>query len=143
MQFGTGSTTELTQKREGQSTKMPYVRPYIYTNKHSRFFHFYPCKCLARQLYLKSQLNTTESYGTPFWTKFIIADGMINCRTVDRVVDCRKVDRVVDCRTVERVIDGRTVDRLIDGRTDTYRGNTIENRGCLFIYLFVYMYGRT
>ncbi len=33
MQFGTGSTTELTQKREGQSTKMPYVRPYIYTNK--------------------------------------------------------------------------------------------------------------
>ncbi len=29
MQFGTGSTTELTQKREGQSTKMPYVRPYI------------------------------------------------------------------------------------------------------------------
>ncbi len=48
MQFGTGSTTELTQKREGQSTKMPYVRPYIYTNKHPRFFHFYPCKCLAR-----------------------------------------------------------------------------------------------
>ncbi len=33
MKFGTGSTTELTQKREGQSTKMPYVRPYIYTNK--------------------------------------------------------------------------------------------------------------
>ncbi len=33
MQFGTGLTTELTQKREGQSTKMPYVRPYIYTNK--------------------------------------------------------------------------------------------------------------
>ncbi len=33
MQFGTGSTIELTQKREGQSTKMPYVRPYIYTNK--------------------------------------------------------------------------------------------------------------
>ncbi len=26
---------------------------------------------------------------------------------------------------------------------DTYRGNTIENWGCLFIYLFVYMYGRT
>ncbi len=25
---------------------------------------------------------------------------------------------------------------------DTYRGNTIENRGCLFIYLLVYMYGR-
>ncbi len=50
MKFGTGSTTELTQKREGQSTKMPYVRPYIYTNKHPRFFHFYPCKCLARQL---------------------------------------------------------------------------------------------
>ncbi len=49
MQFGTGSTTELTQKnREGQSTKMPCVRPYIYTNKHPRFFHFYPCKCLAR-----------------------------------------------------------------------------------------------
>ncbi len=33
MKFGTGSTTELTQKPEGQSTKMPYVRPYIYTNK--------------------------------------------------------------------------------------------------------------
>ncbi len=33
MKFGTGSTTELTQKRKGQSTKMPYVRPYIYTNK--------------------------------------------------------------------------------------------------------------
>ncbi len=29
MKFGTGSTTELTQKREGQSTKMPYVRPNI------------------------------------------------------------------------------------------------------------------
>ncbi len=26
---------------------------------------------------------------------------------------------------------------------DTYRVNTIENRGCLFIYLFVYMFGRT
>ncbi len=26
---------------------------------------------------------------------------------------------------------------------DTYRGNTIENRGCLFIYLFIYIYGRT
>ncbi len=25
---------------------------------------------------------------------------------------------------------------------DTYRGNTIENRGCLFIYLFIYMFGR-
>ncbi len=33
MKFETGSTTELTQKPEGQSTKMPYVRPYIYTNK--------------------------------------------------------------------------------------------------------------
>ncbi len=33
MQFGTGSTAELTQKRDGQSTKMPCVRPYIYTNK--------------------------------------------------------------------------------------------------------------
>ncbi len=33
MKFGTGSTTELTQKREGQSTKMPYVRPNIYINK--------------------------------------------------------------------------------------------------------------
>ncbi len=29
MKFGTGLTTELTQKREGQSTKMPYVRPNI------------------------------------------------------------------------------------------------------------------
>ncbi len=25
MKFGTGLTTKLTQKREGQSTKMPYV----------------------------------------------------------------------------------------------------------------------
>ncbi len=25
---------------------------------------------------------------------------------------------------------------------DTYRGNTIKNRGCLFIYLFIYMFGR-
>ncbi len=33
MKFGKGSTTELTQKREGQSTKMPYVRPNIYINK--------------------------------------------------------------------------------------------------------------
>ncbi len=33
MKFGTGSTTTLTQKREGQSTKMPYVRPnIIYTS---------------------------------------------------------------------------------------------------------------
>ncbi len=28
-----GVDYELTQKREGQSTKFPYVRPYIYTNK--------------------------------------------------------------------------------------------------------------
>ncbi len=33
MKFGTGSTTELTQKCKGQSTKMPYVRPNIYINK--------------------------------------------------------------------------------------------------------------
>ncbi len=26
------------------------------------------------------------------------------------------------------------------GEPDTYRGNTIENRGCLFIYLFIYMF---
>ncbi len=30
MKFGTGSMTELTQKCEGQSTKMPYVRPNTY-----------------------------------------------------------------------------------------------------------------
>ncbi len=35
MKFGTGSTTELTQNPEGQSTKIPYVRPYIYINKTS------------------------------------------------------------------------------------------------------------
>ncbi len=29
MNFGTGSITELTQKREGQSTKMHYIRPNI------------------------------------------------------------------------------------------------------------------
>ncbi len=55
MKFGTGSTTKLTQKREGQSTKMPSVRPYII------------------------------------------------------------------------------------GERDTYRGNTIENRGCLFIYVWTYV----
>ncbi len=32
MKFGTGSTTELTQKRVGQSTKMPYVHPNIDTS---------------------------------------------------------------------------------------------------------------
>ncbi len=37
MKFGTRLTTELTQKREGQSTKMPYVRPNIYINKYPRF----------------------------------------------------------------------------------------------------------
>ncbi len=26
------------------------------------------------------------------------------------------------------------------GERDTDRGNTIENRGCLFIYLFIYLY---
>ncbi len=31
---------------------------------------------------------------------------------------------------------------LSASKRDTYRGNTIENRRCLFIYLFVYMYGR-
>ncbi len=36
MQFGTGSTTELTQKRKGQSTKMPYVRPYIIGERSER-----------------------------------------------------------------------------------------------------------
>ncbi len=32
--------------------------------------------------------------------------------------------------------------RLIGERSerDTYRGNTIENRGCLFIYLFICIY---
>ncbi len=35
MRFGTGSTTELTQKCEGQSTKIPYVRPNI--NKYPQF----------------------------------------------------------------------------------------------------------
>ncbi len=59
MQFGTGSTTELTAKREGQSTKMPYVRPYIYTNKQTDIPDFrlcYPCKCLAR--YARSPIKT-------------------------------------------------------------------------------------
>ncbi len=37
MKFGTGSTTELTQKCEGQSTKMPCVRPNIFINKYPRF----------------------------------------------------------------------------------------------------------
>ncbi len=49
MKFGTGSTTELTQKREGQSTKMPYVRPNIYKQTNIPDFQLcYPCKCLAR-----------------------------------------------------------------------------------------------
>ncbi len=29
------------------------------------------------------------------------------------------------------------------GERDTYRGNTIENRGCLFIYFYIIMFGRT
>ncbi len=58
MKFGTGSTTELTQKCEGQSTKMPYIRPnIIYTNKQNipDFELCYPCKCLAR--YTRSPIN--------------------------------------------------------------------------------------
>ncbi len=35
-----GSTTELTQKREGQSTKMPYVCPYILAGKYFGFNTF-------------------------------------------------------------------------------------------------------
>ncbi len=37
MKFGTGSTTELTQKCQGQSTKMIYVRPNIDINKYPLF----------------------------------------------------------------------------------------------------------
>ncbi len=50
MKFGTGSITELTQKREGQSTKMPYVCPNIlYKQTNIPDFQLcYPCKCLAR-----------------------------------------------------------------------------------------------
>ncbi len=35
MQFGTGSTTELTQKREGQSTQNDNIRPYIIGSERS------------------------------------------------------------------------------------------------------------
>ncbi len=49
MKFGTGSNAERTQKYGGSKYKMTYVRPYIQIHKHPRFFfHFYPCKCLAR-----------------------------------------------------------------------------------------------
>ncbi len=37
MKFGKGATPELTQKREGPSTKMPYVRPYIYTTERDTY----------------------------------------------------------------------------------------------------------
>ncbi len=43
-------------KTRGSKYKMTYVRPNIYTNKHPRFFHFYPCKCLAR--YARSPIIT-------------------------------------------------------------------------------------
>ncbi len=50
MQFGTGSTTELTKKREGQSTEMPYVRPYIQINIPD-FFIFTPVSVVIGVLY--------------------------------------------------------------------------------------------
>ncbi len=51
MKFGTGSTTELIQKREGQSTKMPYVRPNIYINKQtSPIFNCVTPVSVARQI---------------------------------------------------------------------------------------------
>ncbi len=59
MKFGTGLTTELTQKREGQSTKMPYVRPNIYINKQTSpiFNCVTPVSVslatLARQIYFR------------------------------------------------------------------------------------------
>ncbi len=38
MKFGMGSIAKLTQKYQGQSTKMAYVRPNIYNiNKYPRF----------------------------------------------------------------------------------------------------------
>ncbi len=37
VKFGTGSTTELTQKCEGHGTKMPYVCPNMYINKYPQF----------------------------------------------------------------------------------------------------------
>ena len=37
VKFGKGSTTELTQKCLGQSTKMTYVCPHIYINKYPQF----------------------------------------------------------------------------------------------------------
>ncbi len=45
MKFGTGSTTELTQKREGQSTKcLTYVHTYIQSQTSPIFDCGYPCK---------------------------------------------------------------------------------------------------
>ncbi len=37
MKFGMGSTTELTQKCQGQSTNMKYVHPNEYINIYPRF----------------------------------------------------------------------------------------------------------
>ncbi len=37
MKFGTGSTTELTQKYANFKVQMTYVRPHIYINKYPRF----------------------------------------------------------------------------------------------------------
>ncbi len=56
MKFGTESNAERTQKYGGSKYKMTYVRPYIQIHKHSRFFHFYPCKCLAR--YTRSPITS-------------------------------------------------------------------------------------
>ena len=55
MKFRTGLTTELTQKHQGQSTKMTYVHPNIYINKYPRFLIELPLivSCsLAKYIYV-------------------------------------------------------------------------------------------
>ncbi len=50
--------------------------------------------------------------------------------------------RLINSETRGRSPSGEDLLASERSERDTYRGNTIENRGCLFIYLFVYMYGR-
>ncbi len=68
MKFGTGLTTELTQKREGQSTKMPCVRPNIYKQTNIPDFQLcYPCKCLARSPIIHFLCMILQDVNCPFF----------------------------------------------------------------------------
>ncbi len=70
MKFGTGSTTELTQKRVGQSTKMPYVRPNIYINKQTSPIFNCVTPVSVSLATLARQLNTYSSIISYYYQKF-------------------------------------------------------------------------